>query len=43
METNPTRSKFVEFLRSQGFYVALALCLLIVGQRAAQHTGAAAG
>ena len=31
METNPTRSKFVEFLRSQGFYVALALCLLIVG------------
>lgn len=31
MERNPSKSKFEDFIRSQGFYVALALCLLVVG------------
>lgn len=31
MEQNPSKSKFADFIRSQGFYVALALCLLVVG------------
>lgn len=31
MEQNPSKSKFEDFIRSQGFYVALALCLLVVG------------
>lgn len=31
MEHNPSKSKFEDFIRSQGFYVALALCLLVVG------------
>lgn len=31
MENNPSKSKFEDFIRSQGFYVALALCLLVVG------------
>lgn len=31
MERNPSKSKFADFIQSQGFYVALALCLLVVG------------